>query len=190
MGIWETICKVIEEYDGIDANISHARSIGNSLVKLHDRKSDVTVGFCITKNATEYEVENMARYHAERIRSNTDGLSLAKLELVQQALGFRLETWQKEYILSSGIGYIEGRRTGKTTAHQLKTLLMSQEPLEVYLCDIDLIVDERHNRGYERIYLDDLQKMRDKLAAAGIQVREIKIHKGSRFDEGRGCRFR
>lgn len=180
MGAWETLQRVIKsDYPDLDYEIRTAISIGSGQVRLYNRKKNLCAAFCIDENLQEWQLEEMIRYHARKVvyEGNRTPEMLKKIEGV---LGFRLEEWQRDYIMSDGIGYISGRKNGKTTAHILKTLLINEEPMKVYTGNLGDITDEEHGRIYAKFYLDELLKTRERLAKAGIQVREIKVYPGRR----------
>lgn len=180
MGVWETLQQVVKsDYPNLNYEIRNAISLGSGQIVLDNRKKNIRAAFCFRENISEWELEKMIHYHAQEI-NRPGNRTLEMLERVEDALGFRLEKWQKDYIMSNGIGYLNGRRNGKTTAHILKILLISDEPLEVYTGDIGDITDEEHGRIYEEIYLDELLKIRECLAKTGIPVREIKIYPNRR----------
>lgn len=92
---------------------------------------------------------------------------------IEHALGIKLETWQSEYILSEGITYpYEGRRTGKTLAYQIKTLLIAHNDITIYGNEAQYYVDEIHGNIYEKNYVIDLARLSEYLRKAGIGVRK------------------
>ncbi len=81
-------------------------------------------------------------------------------ERIEQALGFKLFTWQKSYI---AVG--ELRRCGKTTAECLRILLeVDAEPL-------DLTRPAGNARG--EWFRRTLKEIQEKLVSAGIPTRTI-----------------
>lgn len=183
MGAWETLQRVIKsDFPDLGYEIREAISIGSGQVRLYNRKKNLCAAFCIDDKIQEWQLEEMIRYHARKVvyEGNRTPEMLKKIEGV---LGFRLEEWQRDYIMSDGIGHISGRKNGKTTAHILKTLLINEEPMKVYMGNLGKITDEEHGRFYERFYLDELLKTRERLAKAGIPVREIKVYQGRAGDD-------
>lgn len=92
-----------------------------------------------------------------------EGRSWVDFDAVEKALGFRLFSWQKEYI-DLGCGYAD-RRTGKTTAMILHHLLSIEEK------PIDFSRPAPSKRAsVERHYFRDIwEKLRD----AGIPMRPV-----------------
>ena len=83
-----------------------------------------------------------------------------RLEKVEKALGFRLFFWQKYYILR---GFF--RRSGETTAIVLRDLLQMDRP------QIDFTELPRTYK--EKIYRQELMKIKEQLEAAGIETRPV-----------------
>lgn len=99
------------------------------------------------------------------------------MQRVEMAMGFKLYEWQKQYIAYGSIAFFpEERRIGRTTAHILRMLLTSTEPIYIN----DIVPDECHGRMYAKLYKKEVCKIRDKLVSSGIQIPEIK--KGMRRD--------
>lgn len=89
--------------------------------------------------------------------------SWVDFDAVEKALGFRLFSWQKEYI-ELGCGYCD-RRTGKTTAQILRHLLnVDEEP-------IDFTKPAPSKRM--AILRQDFRDLWEKLNAAGIKTRPV-----------------
>lgn len=89
--------------------------------------------------------------------------SWVNFDAVEKALGFRLFSWQKEYILSD-CAYT-GRRTGKTTAVILHQLLsVNEEP-------IDFSRPSPSKRMV--IFRQDFRDIWEKLRDAGIPMRPV-----------------
>ena len=92
-----------------------------------------------------------------------EGRSWVDFDAVEKALGFRLFSWQKEYI-ELGCGYAD-RRTGKTTAEILHQLLsVNEEP-----------IDFSSPAPSKRIYIvrQDFRDIWEKLRDAGIEMRPV-----------------
>ena len=89
--------------------------------------------------------------------------SLVDFDTVEKALGFRLFSWQKDYIVRGGI-YAD-RRTGKTTAQILHELLnLKGEP-------IDFSEPPLNRRA--AIARQDCRDIWEKLHDAGIEMRPV-----------------
>ena len=80
---------------------------------------------------------------------------------IEYALGFKLFTWQKTYILSGHY-----RRSGKTTAELLKTLVVDvdEDPIDLR---------RAHHRRSDQWYYDMMVDMYKHLRMAGIETRKI-----------------
>lgn len=81
------------------------------------------------------------------------------MEIIEEALGFKLFTWQKHYLI-----YGNFRKYGQTTAQVLRDLLIPKEPLDytkMPLCDT------------ERIYRKEVKEIKERLDAAGITTRPV-----------------
>lgn len=81
------------------------------------------------------------------------------IERIEDALGFKLFTWQKHYLI-----YGRFRRYGQTTAQTLRELIVPGEPLDY---------THRPSCNAERIYREELKKIKEKLDAAGIRTRPV-----------------
>ena len=89
--------------------------------------------------------------------------SLVDFDAVEKALGFRLFSWQKEYI-DLGCGYAD-RRTGRTTAQILHHLLNIDEK------PIDFCMPPLSRR--EAIAKQNYRDIWEKLHNAGIEMRPV-----------------
>lgn len=176
MGAWETLQRVIKsDYPYLDYEIRNTISIGSGQVVLYNRKKNLRVAFCIDEYIPEWTLEEMIHYHAKKI-VYPGNRTMEMLKRIESVLGFRLEEWQRDYIMSDGIERLKGRKNGMTLAHILKTLLIDEEPMKVYMGNLGSITDEKYGRIYENFYLDELLKTRERLAESGIPVREIKVY--------------
>lgn len=81
------------------------------------------------------------------------------IERIEDALGFKLFTWQKHYLI-----YGRFRRYGQTTAQVLRDLIVPGEPLDY---------TKRPPCNAERIYREELKEIKKKLDAAGITTRPV-----------------
>lgn len=112
----------------------------------------------------------------KRRHSDMYGCNEKTLDRIEHALGIKLETWQSEYILSQGITYPhEGRRTGKTLAYQIKTLLTAHNDITIYGNEEQYYVDEIHGSVYEKNYVTDLARLSEYLRKAGIGVPKVTL---------------
>ena len=81
-------------------------------------------------------------------------------ETIEKALGYELFVWQKTYIISGNF-----RQYGATTAIILRELLNINEP------PIDHTI--RCKNESERLYREELKKMKEILENEGIQTRTV-----------------
>lgn len=129
----------------------------------------------------------MTRNAVAKLHSDMCGCNEKTLDRIEHALGIKLETWQSEYILSEGITYpYEGRRTGKTLAYQIKTLLIAHNDITIYGNEAQYYVDEIHGSIYEKNYVTDLARLSEHLRKAGIGVPKVtlKLDKMRRREDG------
>ena len=129
----------------------------------------------------------MTRNAVAKLHSDMCGCNEKTLDRIEHALGIKLETWQSEYILSEGITYpYEGRRTGKTLAYQIKTLLTAHNDITIYGNEAQYYVDEIHGSIYEKNYVTDLARLSEHLRKAGIGVPKVtlKLDKMRRREDG------
>ena len=135
----------------------------------------------------EYGADAMTRNAVAKLHSGMCGCNEKTLDRIEHALGIKLETWQSEYILSEGITYpYEGRRTGKTLAYQIKTLLIAHNDITIYGNEAQYYVDEIHGSIYEKNYVTDLARLSEHLRKAGIGVPKVtlKLDKMRRREDG------
>lgn len=85
--------------------------------------------------------------------------AMKQIEKVEEAIGFKLFSWQKRFIIS-GIW----RRTGETTAEILRDLLNVDAP------PIDYTREMYGCRGF---YQKELLRIKEKLDRYGIKTREV-----------------
>lgn len=88
------------------------------------------------------------------------------LDRVEEALGFQLFIWQRQYIWTGDNCWVGGRWTGKTTAHILRTLLIFKEedgPLDM----------TRPLTARERLYKEEMKAINQKLDYFRIPTREV-----------------
>lgn len=124
----------------------------------------------------EYGADTMTRNAVAKLHSDMYGCNEKTLDRIEHALGIKLETWQSEYILSQGITYPhEGRRTGKTLAYQIKTLLTAHDDITIYGNEEQYYVDEIHGSVYEKNYVTDLARLSEYLRKAGIEVPKVTL---------------
>ena len=134
-GIYEKVKRAIEQMAGDKSSefkvcVEDTRgTLGGILIKIEDVKNQEISGFRINEDDVD-GAEHMTRYSVDKMlqRRKTEGI--VRLKEIESALGIKFEKWQKEYILSRGLGYqIEGRNTGRTLAHQVKTLMKPEDDI-------------------------------------------------------------
>lgn len=59
----------------------------------------------------EGEAEHMTMYSAGTMLQRRKAEGIARLEEIERVLGIKFEKWQREYILSRGLGYPIGGKT-------------------------------------------------------------------------------
>ena len=152
-------------------------TLGGILIKIEDVKTQEISAFRINEG-DEGEAEHMTMYSVDTMlqRRKTEGI--VRLKEVESALGIKFEKWQKEYILSRGLGYpIEGRNTGRTLAHQVKTLMKSEDDIIIYPHQRwmypDVPAGTRNSERYAQCYVKELRELSEKLRNHGINVPRV-----------------
>lgn len=95
------------------------------------------------------------------------------LDRVEEALGFQLFIWQRQYIWTGKTEWVGGRWTGKTTAYILRTLLRfteNDEPLDM-ICP---------STKQGEIFKKDMKDLQKKLDEFGISTRKVWYNKEDR----------
>ena len=99
-----------------------------------------------------------------------------KLKKIERTLNIKFEKWQKDYILSKKSEYpFQGRGTGKTLAHQVKTLITTtQKNIVINGNNMTAWSDEKHiGRTYEKIYAMQLAELSEKLRTEGLDIPKV-----------------
>lgn len=161
MGIYEKTKRAIEQMVGDKSSefkvcVEDTRgTLGGILIKIEDVKTQEISAFRINEG-DEGEAEHMTMYSVDTMLQRRKAEGIARLEEIERVLGIKFEKWQREYILSRGLGYpIGGRRTGRTLAHQVKTLRM------------------RNSERYAQCYVKELRELSEKLRNHGINVPRV-----------------
>lgn len=189
MGVYERIKETLKDEAYWKVEIKQTEgSLTGDLVRIRNTKTGRTYAFMLGDN-DEYQAEEMARYVIMKVHSEECGRNEKTLDKIECVLGITFEEWQSEYILSEGIGYpFEGRRTGKTFAHKIKTLLNAREDITIYKDDVQFFVDEKHCPMYAGCYVRELEKLSEKLREGGVEVPKVTLklnrNRGTR-EEGR-----
>lgn len=95
------------------------------------------------------------------------------LDRVEEALGFQLFIWQRQYIWTGKTEWVGGRLTGKTTAYILRSLLRFTEndgPLDM--------IRPSTKRG--ELYKEQMNDIQKKLDYFGIPTRKVWYNKEDR----------
>ena len=176
MGVYEIITGITESEENLKVEIRQTEgTLGGNLVYIKNTKTNKAHSF-ILADGDEYGADIMTRNAVAKLHSDMCGRNEKTLDRIEHALGIKLETWQSEYILSEGITYpYEGRRTGKTLAHQIKTLLIAHNDITIYGNEAQYYIDEKHSRAYEKTYVTDLARLSEHLRKAGIGVPKVTL---------------
>lgn len=187
MGVYEIITGIIENEENLKVEIRQTEgAMGGNLVYIKNTKTNKAYSFTLA-DGDEYGADAMTRNAVAKLHSGMCGCNEKTLDRIEHALGIKLETWQSEYILSEGITYpYEGRRTGKTLAYQIKTLLIAHNDITIYGNEAQYYVDEIHGSIYEKNYVTDLARLSEHLRKAGIGVPKVtlKLDKMRRREDG------
>lgn len=187
MGVYEIITGITESEENLKVEIRQTEgTLKGNLVHIKNTKTNRAYSFALA-DGDEYGADMMTRNAVAKLHSNMCGCNEKTLDRVERALGIKLETWQSEYILSEGFTYPhEGRRTGKTLAYQIKTLLTVHNDITIYGNEAKYYVDEIHGSIYEKEYVTHLARLSEYLREAGIEVPKVtlKLDKMRRREDG------
>lgn len=89
---------------------------------------------------------------------------------IEQAVGFPLYDWQKDYLLGNTRTVIGGRRNGNTFAYIVKLLLSDGEPIKRR----DLLKYLDGEYGNRRWFTDYVLEINDTLMKAGFETRVVR----------------
>ena len=179
-GIYEKVKRAIEQMAGDKSSefkvcVEDTRgTLGGILIKIEDVKNQEISGFRINEDDVD-EAEHMTRYSVDKMLQRE---GIVRLKEIESALGIKFEKWQKEYILSRGLGYlIEGRNTGRTLAHQVKTLMKSEDDIIIYPHQRwmypDVPAGMKNTEYYAKCYVKELRELSEKLRNHGINVPRV-----------------
>ena len=187
MGVYEIITRITENEENLKVEIRQSEgTLKGNLVYIKNTKTNRAYSFTLA-DGDEYGAEVMTRNAVAKLHSDICGCNEKTLDRIEHALGIKFETWQSEYILSEGITYpYEGRRTGKTLAHQIKTLLIAHNDITIYGNEAQYYVDEIHGSVYEKSYVTELARLSEYLRKAGIGVPRVtlKLNAKRRREDG------
>lgn len=187
MGVYEIITEITENEENLKVEIRQTEgTLERNLVYIKNTKTNMAYSFTLA-DGDEYGASAMTRNAVAKLHSDMYGCNEKTLDRIEHALGIKLETWQSEYILSEGITYPhEGRRTGKTLAYQIKTLLTAHNDITIYGNEVQYYVDEIHGGKYEKVYVVELARLSEYLRKAGIEVPKVtlKLNEKRRREDG------
>lgn len=180
MGVYEIITGITKNEENLKVEIRQTEgTLERNLVYIKNTKTNRAYSFTLA-DGDEYGADAMTRNAVAKLHSDMYGCNEKTLDRIEHALGIKLETWQSEYILSEGITYPhEGRRTGKTLAYQIKTLLTAHNDITIY-------GNEVHGGEYEKVYVVELARLSEYLRKAGIEVPKVtlKLNEKRRREDG------
>lgn len=182
-GIYEKVKRAIEQMAGDKSSefkvcVEDTRgTLGGILIKIEDVKNQEISGFRINEDDVD-GAEHMTRYSVDKMLQRRKAEGIARLEEIERVLGIKFEKWQREYILSRGLGYpIEGRRTGRTLAHQVKMLMKSEDDIIIYPHQRwmypDVPARMKNTEHYAKCYVKELRELSEKLRNHGINVPRV-----------------
>lgn len=190
MGVYEIITGITENEENLKVEIRQTEgTLEGNLVYIKNTKTNRACSFTLA-DGDEYGADMMTRNAVAKLHSDMYGCNEKTLDRIEHALGIKLETWQSEYILSEGITYpYEGRRTGKTLAYKIKTLLTAHNDITIYGNEAKYYVDEAHGRVYEENYVIGLARLSERLRIAGIGVPKVTLKLNEKRRRGDGMRW-
>ena len=178
MGIYEKVLKLTKDRKNIKTSIRESNIKGRAIVNLHDRETDENYAFGVYPEDIR-SAEYLTHRIIERMESEKACANAQTIKKIEKALLIELDEIQKQYILSEGIGYpVAGRVTGKTLAHQIKTLLKMNKREKVVITpgNAKCFSDEDDTMMYAQMYARELQRLSYKLRAEGVEVPEVVIN--------------
>ena len=179
MGVYEIITGITKNEENLKVEIRQTEgTLERNLVYIKNTKTNRAYSFTLA-DGDEYGADAMTRNAVAKLHSDMCGCNEKTLDRIEHALGIKLETWQSAYPH-------EGRRTGKTLAYQIKTLLTAHNDITIYGNEEQYYVDEIHGSVYEKNYVTDLAKLSEYLRKAGIGVPKVtlKLDKMRRREDG------
>ncbi len=190
MGVYEVITGITGNEENLKVEIRQTEgTLERNLVYIKNTKTNRAYSFTLA-DGDEYGADAMTRNAVAKLHSDMYGCNEKTIDRIEHALGIKLETWQSEYILSEGITYPhEGRRTGKTLAHQIKTLLIARNDITIYSNEAQYYVDEIHGRAYEENYVTHLARLSKYLREAGIGVPRVTLKLNEKRKREDGMRW-
>lgn len=183
MVVYEKVKRAIEQMAGDKSSefkvcVEDARgTLGGILIKIEDVKTQEISAFRINEG-DEGEAEHMTMYSVDTMLQRRKTEEIARLEEIERVLGIKFEKWQREYIFSKGLGYpIRGRQTGRTLAHQVKTLMKSEDDIIIYQHQRwmypDVPAGMKNTEYYAKGYVKELRELSEKLRNHGINAPRV-----------------
>lgn len=90
---------------------------------------------------------------------------------IENAFGFRLYKWQRNYLLGNRTNRTRHRRNGNTFAYCLKLLLSDGKPIEMKNHNARKYIDEWHGPSYITWFAGYLKEINDILVKNGFETR-------------------
>lgn len=183
MAVYEKVKRAIEQMVGDKSSefkicVEDTRgTLGGIYIKIEDVKTQEISAFRINEG-DEGEAEHMTMYSVDTMLQRRKAEGIARLEKIERVLGIKFEKWQREYILSRGLSYpMMGRRTGRTLAHQVKTLMKSEDDIIIYQHQRWMYTDAPEGIGnserYAKGYIRELRELSEKLRNSGVNVPRV-----------------
>ena len=108
-----------------------------------------------------------------------ESINEKRIAEVEKALGIKLYTCQREFILNGIIACRNERCTGRTTAYCIKLLLSEGEPIKLWDREQMLrLMDYKGNNSYVRFFEERLTKIYEQLKVSGVVTRTVEYEKG------------
>lgn len=98
---------------------------------------------------------------------------------IENAFGFPLYEWQKEYLIGNPFEKPKDRGSGRTFAYILNLLLSDEKPIKVrgirppYETELWHMNDESHGLSYKVWFFNECMRMNRILAENGIKTRIV-----------------
>jgi len=99
-------------------------------------------------------------------------IDLLEIQKIEEAFGFPLYEWQKDYLLSNHFKFPYGQRcNGKTFIYCLKLLLSDGDPIKKR--DLFKYRDKNHGTHYDSWFAGYIWDINKILVAAGFEMRIV-----------------
>ena len=175
-GIYETIRKTLENEKNLKIKIEQTEgTLNGNLVKIKNTKTGETYD-TVLNDGDIFSAQVLAETAIKKLNSAVYKNNKKTLKKIERTLNIKFEKWQKDYILSKKSEYpFQGRGTGKTLAHQVKTLITTtQKNIVINGNNMTAWSDEKHiGRTYEKIYAMQLAELSEKLRTEGLDIPKV-----------------